>query len=150
MAWEKTVSMKDAVKAFFVTEDGKVNLEASVDRFRSSALKFIAGQEAQDSLIMQCMTGLFDQYKGANLNLDYIKSQTVERMGKAVPDLKDPGLFSILSTRVEAILHENCDQPAVEAKGDKPAVEAITGRVYAMRKGKGGGFYRNADQTPKA
>jgi hypothetical protein len=150
MAWDKTPSMKDAVRAFFVTEDGKVNLEASVERFRSSALKHIAGQEAQDGLIVQCMTSLFDQYKGANLNLDYIKSQTVERMGKAVPELKEPSLFSILSARVETLLHDNCNQPAVEAKGDKPAVEAITGRTYDMRKGKGGGFYRVSDQAVKA
>ena len=150
MAWDKTPSMKDAVKAFFVTEDGKVNLDASVERFRSTALKFIAGQEAQDTLITECMSGLFDQYKGASLNLDYIKSQTVERMGKAVPELKDPSLFSILSARVEDLLHANCNQPAVDAKGDKPAVEAVTGRTYDMRKGKGGGFFRISDQAPKA
>lgn len=147
MSWDKNPSMKDSVKAFLVVDNGKVNLEASCNRFREVALRHLAGQEAEDTLISSCMESLFDQYKGANLNLEFIKSQTVQRMAKQVPELGDPGLFSSLSARVEDILHANTNQPAVEAKGDKPAVAAVEGRPYGMRKGKGGGFYRIADQV---
>ncbi len=147
MAWDKQVSQKDAVKSFFVITDGKVDLAASVEKYRAAALRYVAGQEAEDTLISECMTGLFDLYKGATLNLDFVKSQTVLRMTKVHPELNEPALFSQLSKRVEDYLHANTNQPAVEAKGDKPAQPEITGRIYAMRKGKNGGFYRIADQA---
>lgn len=146
MAWDKSVSQKDAVKSFLVYEDGKVNLEASVSKYRSAALTHLVKEESDEKLITECMTELFDQFRGANLNADFVKSQTVQKMAKRIPELSNPNLFSILSAKVEAVLHENCDQPETPAKGDKPAVAAITGRTYGMRKGAGGGFYRVADR----
>jgi hypothetical protein len=146
MAWDKTPSQKDAVKAFLVTQDGKADLELSVEKYRAVCRQYIAGQTAEQDLIGQCMTELFDFRKGAFLNLDYIKSQTVQRMAQKHPDLGEPTLFAMLSGRVEDYLHENCNQPAVEAKGNKPAKEAVTGKTYQVRKGLGGGFCRVADQ----
>ena len=149
MAWDKTPSQKEAVKAFLVTTDGTTDLEASVEKYRQVCRQYIAGQTAEQDLIAACMTELFDQRRGAYLNLDYIKSQTVQLMGNKHPDLKEPTLFAMLSTRVETYLHENCNQPAVEAKGNKPAKEAITGKTYAVKKGIGGGFCRVSDQSDK-
>lgn len=148
MAWDNTPAQKEAVKAFLVQEDGKYNLEASVDKFTAVAKLHIAKQTAEQDLIALCMAEVFDAAKGGTRNIDYIKSQTVQKMGQRHPELKEPELFSMLSGRVEEFLHANCDQPAVEAKGDKPAREAITDRVYAKKMGKGGGFYRKSDQTP--
>lgn len=150
MAWDKTPSQKDSVKAFLVTVDGKVDLEASTEKYRSVCRQYIAGQTAEQDLIASCMTELFDFRKGATLNLDYIKSQTVALMAKRHPELGEPTLFAMLSGRVEDYLHENTNQPAVEAKGNKPAKEAITGRTYSVKRGLGGGFYREADASPKA
>jgi len=147
MSWETKITQKDAVKSFFVMDGGKVNLEASVERYRSAALRHIAKQESDDHLISVCMTKLFDQFKGANLNLDFIKSQTVQLMGQEVPSLKDPSLFILLSARVEEMLHDNTNQPEVAAKGDKPGKPAIDGRIYGMRKGANGGFYRISDRS---
>lgn len=147
MVWEKQVSQKEAVKSFFVLTDGKVDLAASVEKYRAAALRYVAGQEAEDTLISECMSSLFELYKGATLNLDFVKSQTVLRMTKVHPELNEPALFTQLSKRVEDYLHANTNQPAVEAKGDKPAQDEITGRIYSMRKGKNGGFYRVADQS---
>lgn len=147
MAWDKTPSQKEAVKSFLVTEDGKVNLEASVDKYRAVCLQHIAGETSDTELVAQCMTALFDQYQGAHLNLDFVKSQTVQRITKLHPELNEPALFATLSKRVEDYLHANTNADAVEAKGDKPAKEAVTGKTYAMRKGKGGGFCRVSDQT---
>lgn len=149
MAWEKKVSQGEAVKAFLVTVEGRVDLEASVSKFRGSALKHLAGQEAQDGLIKDCIASLFDEFKGANLNLSYIKSQTVERMGKKVAEMKDPALFSVLSARVEEVLHENTNRDAAEATEKRAAVEEISGRIYSVRKGPNGGFYRLSDQAPE-
>lgn len=155
MAWDKTPSQKEAVKAFLVTEDGKVDLEASVEKYRVVCRQYVASQTAEGELVASCMTELFDLRKGTTLNLDYIKSQTVQLMTKKHPELNDPTLFAMLSGRVEDYLHANCDQPAVEAaeaKGNRKAVEAapaITDRTYAKKMGKGGGFYRKSDASPE-
>lgn len=151
MAWDKTPAQKEAVKAFLVTTDGKVDLEASVEKYRSVCRQYVAGQTAEEDLVASCMTQLFDLRRGTSLNLDYIKSQTVQLMSKQHPELNDPTLFAMLSKRVEDYLHENCDQPEVEAKpaeGKKKAVEyraAITDRTYGVKRGTGGGFFRKSD-----
>lgn len=149
MGWEKKATQAEAVKAFLVSVNGKVDLEASVEKFRSVALKTLANQETEDSLIVTCMNGLFDQFPGASLNLDYIKSHTVQAMAKQVPELKDPTVFGQVSKRVEEVLHALTDQPEVPAEGDRPAQPAITNRAFAMKRGKGGGFYRKSDQAAK-
>lgn len=144
MAWDKTPAQKEAVKAFLVTTDGKVNLEASVEKFRSVCLQYHAGQTAEGELVATCLTELFDFRKGAYLNLDYIKSQTVQRMTKLHPELNEPALFASLSKRVEEYLHENCNQDAVAATEKRPAKEAVTGKTYSMKKTRG--FCRVSDQ----
>lgn len=146
MAWDKTPSQKEAVKAFLVTTDGKSDLEASCEKYRQVCRAHIANQAADQELVAACMTELFDFRKGAYLNLDYIKSQTVQLMTKKNPDLSEPTLFAMLATRVEEYLHANCNQPAQEAKGKREAKEAVTGQTYAVRKGTGGGFCRVSDQ----
>jgi hypothetical protein len=148
MAWEKKVSQAEAVKAFLVTVEGRVNLEASVEKFRGVAVRTLASQESDEQLISECITELFDKYRGASLGLDYVTSQTVELMGQRVSELKDPTLFSQLRGRVADVLHANADVAERAAKGDKPAVAAITeGRIYGVRRGQAGGFYRKADQA---
>lgn len=154
MAWDNTPAQKEAVKSFLVQTDGKYDLEASVEKYRAAAQLHIAKQTAEQDLVATCLTELFDQRKGTALNIDYIKSQTVQLMGQRHPELKDPTLFSMLGGRVEEYLHANCDQPAVEAapaKGNRKAVEAkeaITDRTYAKKMGPGGGFYRKLDYKP--
>jgi hypothetical protein len=134
MAWEKKVSQKDAVKAFFVLDAGsKIDLEASTAKYRQAALGYLASQEAEESLVTQCMSEVFDTYRGASLNLDFVKSQTVQRLGIHNPSLKEPSLYITLAKRVEDVLHSLTGEDE-----SKP---------YSMRKGKNGGFSRKADQA---
>ena len=149
MTWDiKKVAMKDAVKSFLVTVDGHIDLEASTSRFRESALRHLASQEAETDRISRCMTQLFDTYRGATLNLEFIKSQTVQLMCKESPTLNDPSLFLTLSARVEEFLKENTNQPAQEAMAKRPAKPEITGKIYSMKFGKAGGWHRVSDQSP--
>ena len=150
MAWEKKVAQTEAVKAFLVTVDGKTDLDASVEKFRSVALRSLASQSSEDELIVVSINGLFDRYPGASLGLEFIKSQTVQAMARTTPSLGDPGIYSLVTARVEEVLHALCDRDEVPAKGDKPAQPAITGRTFGMKKGKNGGFFRNSDQATKA
>ena len=148
MAWDNKTSMKDGFLAFLVKDnDGKVDLDTSVARFRAYAVKYLAGQAADEELVAKCLHSLFDQYRGANLNLDFIKSQTVALMKAEVPELGDPSLYLRLCARVEEYLHENTNRPAVEAKGDKPAVEAVVGKAFNSKRGKSAGFTRVSDQA---
>ncbi len=144
MAWDNTPSQKEAVKSFLVTVDGKIDLEASTEKYRTVCRQYMAKSMAEDELVSQCIGALFDQYRGAYLNLDYIKSQTVLRMTKAHPELNEPTLFNTLAARVESYLHENTNQDAVAATAKRPAKEAITGRPFSMKKSRG--FCRLSDQ----
>jgi hypothetical protein len=146
MAWEVKVSKRDAVKAFMVVNaDGEIEVEPSVSKYRESLLQAVAIREAQDTLILMCLGETFDEHKGARLNLAFLVSQVVPKMGNHVEALKDPQLFSMLSKRIAEVLSENCDQPAKEATNKHPACEAITGRTYSSVPYRNGGFIRNAD-----
>ena len=144
MAWEKKVAQKEAVKSFLVTTDGRIDVAASAAKYQAACLQYKAQQESDEALVSQCMTELYDSLPGATLNLDYIKSQCVQRMVRKHPDLNVPTLFSTLAGRVEDYLRANCDHEAQEAKGNKPAVEAKTDGLYALKMGKNGGFFRKA------
>lgn len=134
MSWEKIVSQKEGMKAFLVTVAGKVDLEASVNRFRESALLHIAKNEGEETLIKECMTSLFDQHRGVVMNVAAITSGTIQKMAVQVPHLGSPTLFSFLSKRIGEVLKD--------LTGDED------GKPYAMRKGPAGGHYRKADQSP--
>ena len=132
MAQKKMISMKQAVQAFLVmSEDEKsINVEATETKFPDYLLKHNAGQMAEQELIGQCVNTLFDTYRGACLNMDYIKSQIVESMKKINPDLGDPALFSFLSKRIAGAMSEMTGE----------------GKAFAIKGGPAGGHYRVADQ----
>jgi len=144
MAWDKAVSQKEAVKAFLVAVDGGIDIDASVAKYRAAALKYLTKQEQLDTLVMTALNELFDTFRGANLNLEFIKSQVFNKIGSTHPELNDPTLFASLADRVETILNENTNRPAREAKGDKPAVPAVEGKAYGVKQGVG--FWRECDK----
>lgn len=135
--FEKVVSQKDSVKAFLVhAEDGKIDLNASVEKFREVALRHIANQEGEDGLILSCLGEVFDQYKGARMNVQAITSMTIQKMSAKNPGLGDPSLFSILSKRIAEVLRV--------LTGDED------NKPFNMVQGKAGGHYRKSDQVAKA
>lgn len=148
MAWEKKVAQREAVKSFLVLADGRIDVAASAAKYQAACLQYKAQQESDEALVSECMGELFDTYRGATLNLEYITSQSVQRMVKRHPDLNVPTLFSTLASRVEDYLRANCDRAEVPAKGDKAAVPAKTDGIFAMKHGKNGGFYRKSDAAP--
>jgi hypothetical protein len=149
MAWnDKTISQKEAVKAFAIYNDGVLDLNASIEKFRNVALQTLVSQEAEDTLIVTCLNDLFDQYRGASLHLNFIQSQTVARMAKSNPSLAEHELFGKVSARIAEVMGALTDKPAAEAKGNKPAREAVTGRPFGVKRGPNGGHFRNSDQVP--
>jgi hypothetical protein len=135
MSWEKKVSQIEAVKAFLVSEGGMVNLEASVAKFRETALMHIAKQEAEEVLVKMCLNEVFDHYKGSFLNQNALWSATIEKMKAKVPELGNPSLYGFLCKRIDTIMHEDLGEPG-------------SGKTFMVKRGAGGGFGRAKDQTP--
>jgi hypothetical protein len=71
-------------------------------------------------------------------------------MAKVSPELGQPTVFSMVSARVEQVMDALTDREERPSKGDKPAVDAITNRAFAVKRGKGGGTYRKSDQAVKS
>lgn len=134
MAQKKTISMKQAVQAFLVmSEDEKsIDLDATKSKFGDYLVKHNASVAAEQELITKCVHDLFDTYKGSELNMDYITSQTVEKMKKLNPDLGDPTLFSFLSKRIKEVMGELTGEDV-----SKP---------FAIKRGPKGGHFKKADQ----
>ena len=134
MAWDK-VSMKNAVSSFLVSnEDGSFDLEASVLKFRETALRFVANTETDDALITECLYSVFAVYPGARLNVLAITSTTIQAMGKKSPELSDPKLYTMLSKRVAEVLKS--------LSGDEDV------KPFNSVRGKGGGHFLKSDQAP--
>ena len=106
---------------------------ATQAKFNQTLLSSVANEKAQDGLILDSMSQLFDQFKGAFLNLPFIKSHTIEIMAKNFPEFKTPVLFGQLSKRIGELLHEHTGE----------------NKTYNMKKGAGFGFCRARDQAPK-
>jgi hypothetical protein len=133
MAWLKTVSVRDSIKAFIVEVDGVVSVDASVTKFRDAILKFTATRESEDGLVQECLAGVFATYPGAKLNVPAITSMTIQAMGKRNPDMTNPALYGMLTKRVGEVLKS--------LTGDAPELP------YAAERGPRGGHYAKADQV---
>src|SRR5437879_6814097 len=70
-----TLSLHDALPIY-----------ASVEKFRQAAVLHMGKKEAEISLISAGISNLFDRYKGAKLNMDFIKSRAVEYLGTINPN----------------------------------------------------------------
>lgn len=127
--------LTEALRPFIVRtkETSEVDLLATQAKFNSTLLSSVANEKAQDGLILDSMSQLYDAHKGAYLNLPFIRSQTVEIMAKTFPEFKSPLLFGQLSKRIGELLHEHTGE----------------NKTYNMKKGNGFGFCRARDQAPK-
>jgi hypothetical protein len=131
MAWIKTVSMKEGVKAFLVMKDGDVDQKLTLAKFEGFLTQYTGKSKADTDLILGCINALFDQYKGSSINQDGIASMVIRKMGEKNKELTDVSLWPMLSKRVKEVLKENIGE----------------GKLFAVRLGPGGGTYRVADQT---
>ncbi len=127
--------LTEALRPFIVRtkENSEVDLVATQAKFNQTLLSSVANEKAQDGLILDSMSVLFDQHKGAYLNAKFIQSQTIGIMSKTFPDFQKPALFGQLSKRIDELLHEHTGE----------------NKTYNMRKGVNGGFGRARDQAPE-
>lgn len=134
MAWEKIVSMKEAVKSFIVMEGGTVDMEKSKARFEYQLLRHMADQSGNTELIKECIAAVFADFPGNFLNQQAINSMTIRKMAAKHPDMASPALFGKLSKSVEKVMED--------LTGDEGS-----GKPYGIRKGPAMGHYCRAHQS---
>ena len=127
------LSLRERIAPFLcLNAEGTIDVGASSEKFKQSCLEFFASQEANDILIRESLSALFDQFKGVYLNSGALASLTIQKMQVVKPELNDPALFGMLSERIDKIVHDDMG-------------EVGSGKTFTMRKGKNGGFARAAD-----
>ena len=123
-----------------VTEAGKVNQDKSEAAFRGALLKYIAERETEGTLIEEAVSALFDQYKGAAINMPAVASMTAQRLGA------QPENFKVLSDRVAEYVRANSQETGSEKEGN---LVQHPESMFIIAKGKGGGVSRRADRVTK-
>src|SRR5258706_15211250 len=130
MAWDNPPSKKEAIRAFLITVNGNVDLEASVNNFRQATVQYMGKHGAEEELIMAGINDLYDRYKGAHLNMKFIQSKVAEYAGNVNQTLKDVSLYGMLTKRIQDTMHNMTE------KG-----------LFVTKRGPGGGFGRLSDQV---
>ena len=123
---------RESVTQFIVSVDGKTDVDQSVAKFREACMKYVATTEGNDELIETYLGVLYDNFKGASFNHQYICSAVVRLMATSKPELGDPNIFANLSKRIVGI---------VQAK--------VKSGEFVSRKGPNGGTARACDQAPE-
>lgn len=104
-------------------DKGEVDTEATVAKFRSDLISHLASQRDQDNKIAVAVHAVFDQYKGARINL--------------------PALTNFTLTKLEA--NASNYPELTNAIRDYVKSNASEGGLFLINKGKGGGVIRLSD-----
>lgn len=128
---------------FLVREDGIVNEEKSVEKFRSAMLKHIAESETELATIATAVGAVFDQYKGASINMPALCNFALGRLNA------QPENYKSLSDRVAQYVRDNAQGKDLTPKGQKEKVWENSSSLFVISKGVGGGVCRRADRPVK-
>lgn len=118
----KTLTITLAVLA-----SGGVDRAATLTACENAIDQYVAERETELSNIADAVHGVFDQYKGASINMPALAGFALQRLNA------QPANFKTLETRVMEYVRSE--------SGDRPS-----GATFAIGKGKGGGVKRWADQ----
>lgn len=119
-----------AVLASYVLrgEDGELDIEGTVDRFRSDLLNYQVERETEAATIGAAVNGVFDEHPGARINMPALQSLALQKLNV------QPENFKALQTRVAEYVREN-------ASGERS-----DGRLFKIGKGVRGGVLRWAEE----
>lgn len=110
---------------------GGIDHEATLAKFAGDLLAFEVEQEAEQSTIGTAVHALFDQFKGARLNLPFLTGEVLRRLN-ATPDN-----YRSLTEKVQGFVRSRSQEETGETS------------VFVIGKGKGGGVARRADLPAK-
>lgn len=118
--------------------DGGIDHEATLAKFAGDLLAFEVEQEEEASTIGAAVHALFDQFRGARLNMPYLTGEVLRRLN-ATPDN-----YKTLTEKVQGFVRSQSQGESF----DDGTVE-YPQSVFVIGKGKGGGVARRADIPAK-
>lgn len=116
----------NGINEFLVrSESGSVDLDATTAKFRGALEVYLTQRETEASKIAEAVHAIYDEYKGASLNMPALCSFTAARLGAT------PATHAVLCERTAEYVRENAGE----------------GKTFTIAKGKNGGVRRNADKA---
>lgn len=136
---EKTMSKINLELDLVRSSNGKYDLDAMTVAARNALVRLEAERETEEATIADAVNAIFDEFKGAAINMPALLSMTTQRLNA------QPSNFKVLSERASAYVHENSQGDTDKATG---AVQRPNS-LFVIGKGKGGGVRRRADIVAK-
>lgn len=100
--------------------NGAVDMDATVLKFRTDLDAHLAARAERDSQIADAVNAVFDQYRGANINLPALETLALSKLGA------DPSNYGELAEALRSYIKDNSGE----------------GGAFKVAKGKGGGCHR--------
>lgn len=124
------------IQSFVVRSvSGAIDHEASIGAFATKLLQLEAQLEQEEKDIGAAVHALFDEWKGARLNVPFILSSVVRTLGATPEDHKS------MSTKVHKYLQNRSQGKALPDGGwERP------NSLFHIGLGKGGGVSRRSDK----
>lgn len=127
--------------ALVLATDGTIDTDASLSSAKKTLLTYVAERETESEQIGEAVHAVFDQYKGASINMPALQSMALTHLNV------QPESFKVLGERVAQYVRDNADLPEVKDKAGNvtQAAEPARTRAFKISKGKNGGVRRWAD-----
>lgn len=124
-----------------VLTGGKIDIDASVQAFRSAAVKRQAELETEQSEIAEAVEALFDANLGKAIAMPVLGSMVAQALNA------QPENFKVLSERALDYVRANSQTTGSEKAG---TLVQHPDSLFVIGKGKNGGCYRRADRPAPA
>jgi hypothetical protein len=125
--------------ALVLGSDGKTDKAATLASCSDAIDKYTAERETEEETISEAVHALFDQHKGARLNMPYVVGECLRTLNV------QPANFKPLSEKVAQYVRDN-------SQGEKAEDGSVArpDSLFLIGKGKGGGVARRCDLPPPA
>jgi hypothetical protein len=119
--------------------DGSIDQDASLDACSDAIVKYCAERETEEATIADAVNALFDEHKGARLNMPFVQSATLRTLNV------QPANYKVLSEKVAQYVRDH-------SQGEKAEDGSVArpDSLFLIGKGKGGGVARRCDLPPPA
>lgn len=110
--------------------DGELDLDGTMTKFQGVLLQYQAERETELATIGAAVNAVFDQHKGATINMPAVTSFALQRLNV------QPESYKVLAERIQTFVRDNASDE--RGKG-----------LFRIAKGKGGGVTRWSDVPEK-
>lgn len=128
--------MASLLIALVLGSDGKTDKAATLASCGDAIDLYTAERETEEATIADAVGALFDEHKGAALNMPYVCNEACRSLNV------QPANFKALTERVAEYVREHAQGEKVGETWERPESE------FVISKGKGGGVRRRADIPP--